>query len=91
VREAQFKQNSFLFSVVKKTDFVADTLDTLMEAFSWSMNVLLSGQSPHATWQGHPMQGGGVDLAPGGYRGALCQVRGDWEFYTQVFLFQAME
>jgi hypothetical protein len=79
-------QSKFLFTVVKKSDMVADTLDKLMEAFSWSCNVLLSGQSPHSSWQGHALPDGGLDLAFG-YRASLCQIRGDWEFYTQLFYF----
>ena len=81
-------QSKFLFTVIKKNSFVADTIDKLLEALSWSVNVLLSGQTPHASWQGHPLAGGGVDLTPGGYRGALCQVRGDWELYTSIFYFR---
>ena len=34
------------------------------------------------------MPGGGLDLA-GGWRGSLVQVRGDWQFYCQVFYFPA--
>ena len=80
-------QSKFLFSIVRKQDMVADTLDTLTKALSWSFNVLLSGQTPHATWQGHALDRGGEDLARG-YRAALCQIRGDWEFDTSLFYFR---
>ena len=33
-------QQRFLFSVVKKSDMVADTLDVLLRNFSWSLNAL---------------------------------------------------
>ena len=79
-------QTKFLFTVVKKSDMVADTLDAIMLAFSWSCNVLLSGETPHADWQNHPMDGGGAELACG-VRGCLAQVRGDWEFYEALFYF----
>jgi hypothetical protein len=79
-------QTKFLFTVVRKTDMVADTMDKLIEAFAWSMNVCLSGQTPLQSWQQHPLEGGGQDLAFG-YRFALAQLRGDWEWYTQLFYF----
>jgi hypothetical protein len=79
-------QSRFLFTTVRKNDMVADAMDHLLKVFAWSMNVMLSGQTPHTDWSGNPLLGGGQDLA-GGLRGALCQVRGDWEFYCQVFGF----
>ena len=63
-----------------------EALDDLVLAFSWSMNVLLSGQTPHQDWKGNPLEGGGIDLAFG-FRATLCQVRGDWEFLQQLFHF----
>ena len=79
-------QSRFLFSVVRKSDMVADTMEHLLKVFAWSCNVMLSGQTPHTDWMNNPLLGGGQDLA-GGLRRALCQVRGDWEFYCQVFNF----
>lgn len=79
-------QTRFLFSVMRKSDMVADSLDSLLRIFSWSCNVLLSGQTPHLDWLRRPLEGGGVDLA-GGWRAQLCQVRGDWQFYCQIFYF----
>ena len=43
-------------------------------------------KTPHRDWINRPLLGGGLDLA-GGLRGAICQIRGDWEFYCQVFGF----
>ena len=79
-------QTRFLFTVVSKRQMTPTTLDALMKAFSWSMNVLLSGETPHCDYRGAPITGGGRNLA-NGYRGALVQIRGDWEFYTQLFGF----
>ena len=79
-------QSKFVFTTVKKSEMVDDTLDHLQEALSWSMNVLLSGETPHLSWKRQPLDGGGVPLA-NGYRATLCQVRGDWEFYWQLFHF----
>ena len=76
----------FVFTVIKKTDLVQDSLDHLMKAFAWSLNVILSGETPHVSWDGVRLQGGGLPLAAG-HRGSLCKVRGDWEFFTQLFHF----
>ena len=53
---------------------------------SWSFNVLLTGETPHLNWLLRPMEGGGLPLA-GGYRGVLCQARGDWAWYCEIFFF----
>ena len=86
VSDGRTMDTRFLFTVMKKSDMVPDSLNTLLRAFSWSMKVLLSGQSPHTNWLGAPMAGGGVDLADG-WRGCMVQVRGDWQFYCQIFGF----
>ena len=78
-------QTRFLFTVVEKSDMVADTLDTLMKAFAWSCNILLSGETPLCDWKGPRISGGGAPLCD--YRGCLVQVRGDWEFYVTLFRF----
>lgn len=79
-------QTRFLFTVMRKSDMVADSLDTVLRAYAWSMNVLLSGETPHQNWLGHDIPGGGMPLA-GGYRGTLVQCRGDWQFFCQIFYF----
>ena len=79
-------QTRFLFTVVKKTSMVPETLDVLLNMFSWSCNVLLSGETPHKNWNNVDIEGGGRPLA-NGYRGCLAQARGDWEWFTLVFGF----
>ena len=79
-------QTRFIFSIIRKSDMVADSMDSLLRIFTWSCNVMLSGQTPHHDWMRRPLAGGGVDLA-GGWRAQLCQVRGDWQFYCQCFYF----
>ena len=79
-------QTRMLLSVIRKSDMVADSLDSLLRIFSWSCNILLSGQPPHCDWAGRRLEGGGCDLA-GGWRAQLCQVRGDWQFYCQASYF----
>jgi hypothetical protein len=78
-------QDRFLFSVVRKTECVADTMDALLKIFSWSMNVALSGQTPLIDHNNRPMAGGSPLC--GDYRAALVQVRGDWEWYCKIFHF----
>ena len=41
---------------------------------------------PAENWFGRSQANGGEHLA-GGWAAALCQVRGDWAFYTEVFQF----
>ena len=76
----------FIFTTFKKSDMSANTLNELFRAFSWSMNVLLRGVTPSFDWLNRPMIGG-VNILAGGYRGAFCQVRGDWAFYCELFYF----
>ena len=78
----------FLFSVVRKSDMVPETIDTLLEVMAWSFNVLLSGITPDTDWLDRPLEGGGEWLA-NGYRGCLAQCRGDWAFYKEIFRFPA--
>ena len=79
-------QSRFLFSGIRKSDMVPETLDLLMRAFSWSVNILLAGETPMTDWQGNALSGGGLPLADG-WRGQVAQVRGDWQFFCQAFYF----
>ena len=65
---------------------ITETFPALLELFSWSMNVLLSGVTPEAEWSGKPLASGGRYIAEG-WRGALCQIRGDWQFFCELFGF----
>ena len=76
----------FIFTVIKKSDMVAGTLDAILHVLSRSLIAVLSGTTPFADSAGRRITGGRVDLASG-FRGALCQVRGDWKLYTSVFNF----
>ena len=76
----------FLYALVRKSDLGPDTLDVLWRVFAWSMNALLTGIRPELDWANNPLPDANEYIA-GGYRGALVQVRGDWEFYCSVFRF----
>jgi hypothetical protein len=73
-----------VFTVIRKADCVADTIDKLLEALAWSFNTALRGETPSENWVHTPLSGGGQPLRDG-YRLAACQVRGDWEFFSDVF------
>ena len=73
-----------LSATVRKSDMTADTMDTLLRIFAWSCNVLLSGESPSKDYEDNCISGGNTSLADG-YRACLLQIRGDWEWYTQIF------
>jgi hypothetical protein len=76
----------FLFTVVRKSEMAADTLDYILWIMSWSFNVLLDGESPATDYMGRELLRGGRLLA-GGWKGCLAQVRGDWSFYCEAFYF----
>lgn len=79
----------FLFIVVKKSGMVADTLNVLFRAFAWSLNEMHIGEFPRRNRFGKALgvqDKAGEDLADG-FRGVLCQVRGDWQFYCEVMYF----
>ena len=78
----------FVFTILRKSEMNRRTLDTVFRIFAWSMNILLSGVTPAASWVGRALKDGGRDLASG-WCGAMCQVRGDWDFYREVFNFPA--
>ena len=62
----------FVFTVIRKSEMRADTLDELLKTFAES-NILLGGKDPDTN-----------EALANGWRGALCQVCGDWQFYCQA-------
>ena len=81
-------QKRFLFTIVRKSEMVPETLDRIFHIMSWSFNALLAGKTPVKDHDGYNTIGGGEVLAHG-LRGVLCQIRGDWQFYQEVFKFPA--
>ena len=73
-----------VFTVFRKSEIVDGTLNAVFEMLAWSVKALLKGTFPQENW--HGCADGRWEL-PGGWRGALCQIRGDWAFYTQIFKF----
>ena len=79
-------QKRFVATVISKKNMVEGTMDAIMRVLSWSCNIMLSGRTPEKDWLGRALKNGGAPLA-GGWRGALCQVRGDWAYYCELFRF----
>ena len=76
----------FVFTAIRKSQLTSGTLDSIWKVFAWSMNQLVRGEWSDTDWKGAPTGRGGEKLADN-WRGALIQVRGDWEFYMQAFHF----
>ena len=76
----------FIFTVIRKHDVVEGSLDAIFLVMAWSLNAMLMGESPDQDWDGRRIKDSGCSLAKG-WRATLCQVRGDWAFYTEVFRF----
>lgn len=73
----------WLYTVIRKKDLIPATWHELWRVFAWSMNCLLTGITPSIDWDLKEMHGGRRYIAEG-WRGALIQVRGDWEFLANV-------
>ena len=80
------QQKRFVFTVIRKAEMVPETLDAILRIFSWSINAVLCGEEPTNGPTGETMGGEPGPLA-NHWRGALCQVRGDWSFYCECFKF----
>ena len=76
----------FVYTVFKKSDMIHGTLDEIFRIYTWSMNALATGESPHYDHRGRKLDDGGRNLADG-YCGVLAQCRGDWAFYCELFSF----
>ena len=80
-------QKRFVLTVIRKSDMVAGTMDAILKVASWSFNILLSGEHPERNYHGMPAPFTRGSKLADGWCGSLCQIRGDWQFYCEVFLF----
>ena len=76
----------FIFTLIRKAKLTPATWVVIWQIFGWSVNALLTGQTPSSDWQGRPLEAGGAPIADG-FSGALIQIRGDWAFYCEVLHF----
>ena len=73
----------FLFTILRKADLTSETWPELWRVFGWSLNHLLTGITPATDWNKLQRPGGEQFIAEN-WRAALIQIRGDWEFMSQV-------
>ena len=81
----------FVITFIRKSVYTKATLDRIMEIVAWSFNTMAKGTPPAFDWSGRPLpssSSSSTTLA-GPYTGVLCQVRGDWQFYGELFGFPA--
>jgi hypothetical protein len=76
----------FVTTVIQKKDMVPETMDAIWAILGWSFNSLLDGRMPTLNWAGKTLCEGG-ELLANGKCGALSQIRGDWQFYCEIFGF----
>ena len=90
-----------LFTCIEKNDLCAcgcsgrHTLDAMLEVFLWCMKALLRGKFPscrHDTspWRKEDAKRKGQANADLGFCAFLCQNRGDWAWFKQLFGFKGL-
>ena len=77
----------FVFTFVRKADYTAETLDRIFTLLSWSMNSMASGRHPELDWDNRHIPNPSKAALAGEYTGVLTQIRGDWQFYCEIFQF----
>ena len=82
------QEQRHVITVIRKSQLLETgaTLEAIFNVIAWSFNALLRGACPDEDECGMPMAGSSHPLADG-WRGALLQIRGDWQFYVQAFGF----
>jgi hypothetical protein len=79
------------FMVLPKSRICAETMYDVFEVIAWSLRHLLADSWPSSRHDGEPWKATDKERkkrqGPLGIRAALVEVRGDWEFYSQVFGF----
>jgi len=80
VSQGTTRNTRYVITVLKKSLITEGTMEVVSKVMGWSFNVLLSGMHPSVDWEGRTLPERGEYLAQR-WRGALCQVRGDWEFF----------
>jgi hypothetical protein len=79
------KTKRIVFTFVRKRDYSPATLDRIWEIFAWSVNSMARGTFPTIDYDRKPIDGGGPLAGP--FTGVLTQIRGDWQFYVEIFGF----
>ena len=82
--QGQTRVKRFVFTFVRKVDYTKETLDRIFELLAWSVNAMARGETPALDWDRKPLLQAPGRLA-GLYSAVLAQVRGDWQFYVEIF------
>ena len=76
-----------VFAFVRKRDYTPQTLNRIWELFAWSVNRMAVGKHPLLDWDMNPIVGALESPLAGPYSAVLSQIRGDWQFYVEIFAF----
>ena len=71
----------FVITLLRKDMVCPGTWEAIAKVIGWSLNVLLSGVEPEIDANGKPIHNPRSGYLADGWRGAMCKVRGDWEFF----------
>ena len=77
---------TYLFTYILKSEYTKATLEAFWKIFAWSINALLEGLTPAVDYDGRAIAAAQEPLADG-WRGCLCHIRGDWQWYCEIFAF----
>ena len=83
-------QKRFVFTVMRKGSMSVESLDAILNIFSWSMNVLLEGKTPERSPFNRPLLGGGVPIGRI-LAGRFVSSKGRLGFLYGVFSLPAVE
>lgn len=86
--EGSTEHTRHVCAVLKKSDVSDGSLAAVWDRLAWSMNCLAAGRIAERDWRGKRHPKAGRKLLSG-RKAFLIQMRGDWEFYTQVLKFPA--
>ena len=73
-------------AVIRKRDYNKATLDRFFDILAWSFNLLLDGRMPTIDVDNHWIVGPSGQIA-GEYLACLTHIRGDWQWYCEIFGF----
>ena len=76
-----------VFTFVRKRYYSPATLDRIWEIFSWSINRMAIGKHPIGERDGRRIDSVIESPLAGPYTAVLSNVRGDWQFYVEIFAF----
>ena len=76
-----------VFTFVRKRDYTPETLNRIWKIFAWSVNCMAVGKHPLVDWDNNAIPNAIDSPLAGPYTAVLTQIRGDWQFYVEIFSF----